>query len=144
MKKTTKELLNELNEARDNKGLEDFLVKNQSEMLDTTLQEYLEQCLKKYRLRKGDVIARGELSNYAYEIFRGEKETDRDRLIQICLGFPLEIEEVQKVLYLGKRQLLYARNERDAYVLFALKNGYDIHWLNDVLYNQELPLFEKF
>ena len=142
MRKSTEQLMNELKNTTD---IGDFLSKNQNEMMDLSLSEYLRQLLGKYNLEKSDVFRRAKMteSNYGYELFRDDsKKASRDKLIQICVGFPLTIEETQEVLRYGKVGTLYPRDERDAYILFALKNGYDVAQLNDLLFTNGLKVFE--
>ena len=142
MRKSTEQLMNELKNTTD---IGDFLSKNQNEMIDLSLSEYLRQLLEKYNLEKSDVFRRAKMteSNYGYELFRDDsKKASRDKLIQICVGFPLTIEETQEVLRYGKVRTLYPRDERDAYILFALKNGYDVAQLNDLLFTNGLKVFE--
>ena len=142
MRKSTEQLMNELKNTTD---IGDFLSKNQNEMMDLSLSEYLRQLLEKYNLEKSDVFRRAKMteSNYGYELFRKDsKKASRDKLIQICVGFPLTIEETQEVLRYGKVGTLYPRDERDAYILFALKNGYDVAQLNDLLFTNGLKVFE--
>ena len=134
-----------MNELKNASDIEDFVNKNQNEMLDSSLSEYLRQLLEKYGLEKSDVFRRAKMteSNYGYELFRDDsKKASRDKLIQICVGFPLTIEETQEVLRYGKVRTLYPRDERDAYVLFAIKNGYDMAQLNDLLFAHGLKVFE--
>ena len=142
MRKSTEQLMNEL---KNTTNIGDFLSKNQNEMIDLSLSEYLRQLLEKYNLEKSDVFRRAKMteSNYGYELFRDDsKKASRDKLIQICVGFPLTIEETQEVLRYGKVRTLYPRDERDAYILFALKNGYDVAQLNDLLFTNGLKVFE--
>ena len=142
MRKSTEQLMNELKNTTD---IGDFLSKNQTEMMDLSLSEYLRQLLEKYNLEKSDVFRRAKMteSNYGYELFRDDsKKASRDKLIQICVGFPLTIDETQEVLRYGKVGTLYPRDERDAYILFALKNSYDVAQLNDLLFTNGLKVFE--
>lgn len=142
MRKSTEQLMNELKHTSD---IEAFVTKNQEEMLDLSLSEHLRQLLEKYGLEKSDVFRRAKMteSNYGYELFRDDtKKASRDKLIQICVGFPLSIEETQEVLRYGKVRTLYPRDERDAYILFAIKNGYDMAQLNDLLFAHGLKVFE--
>lgn len=142
MRKTTEQLMHELENAS---NVEDFVIKNRGEMVDSSLSEYLRRLLEKYQLEKSDVFRRAKMteSNYGYELFRDDtKKASRDKLIQICIGFPLTIEETQEVLRYGKVRTLYPRDERDAYVLFALKKGYDMAQLNDLLFAHGQKIFE--
>jgi len=142
MRKTTDELINELKSA---KSIDVFVLKNQEEMSNMSLAECLQELLAKYQLDKSDVFRRAQMTdtNYGYELFRNDtKKPSRDKLIRICMGFPLTIEETQKVLRCGKVRPLYPRDKRDAYVMFALKNGQCIDCLNDILYDNGEQLFE--
>ena len=142
MRKSTEQLMNELQNTT---NIEDFVAENQNEMIVSSLSEYLRQLLNKYNLEKSDVFRRAKMteSNYGYELFRDDsKKASRDKLIQICVGFPLTIEEAQEVLRYGKVRTLYPRDERDAYILFALNNNYDMAQLNDLLFAKGLKVFE--
>lgn len=134
--------MRELSNASDIYG---FVIENQEEMVDLSLSECLRQLLEKYQVEKSEVFRRAKMAdnNYGYELFRSdEKKASRDKLIRICMGFPLTIEETQKVLRCGNVRPLYPRDERDAYVLFALKNGYDMDQLNDMLFEHGKKIFE--
>ncbi len=138
MKKSTHILMNELTCAAD---VRDFLADNTEEMLELRFAEYVESMMDKYQVTKSQLLKRAKLltGSYRYEILRGEKDKpDRDIVIKLCFGFPLDIDDAQRLLRLAGVPSLYPRNQRDAYILFALKNGYDIDQTNDLLYeNQE-------
>ncbi len=142
MQKTTEMLINELKNA---KKVDKFVTENMAEMQSLSLSAYLRELLAKYELEKSDVFRRAGMSdnNYGYELFRNDdKKASRDKLIRICIGFPLTVEESQKVLRCGKVRPLYPRDERDAYILFALNKGYTMDELNDLLYEHQLETFE--
>lgn len=63
-----------------------------------------------------------------------KKNVSRDKLIQICMGFPLNYEEAQRVLRLSGAGTLYPRVQRDVCIMFALSNGYDLYMLNELLF----------
>ena len=138
MKKSTQTLMNEINSAKD---AGTFLEENEEELLEVRFAEYVEGLMQKYKVTKGQLLKRAKLltGSYRYEILRGEKsKPDRDIVIKLCFGMPLQIEEAQRLLRLAGVPPLYPRNRRDAFILFALKNGYDIDKTNDLLYeNQE-------
>lgn len=142
MRKTTEQLMNELKNATD---IDEFVAQNQDEMVDMSLSEYLREMLMKYNVEKSAVFRRANMAenNYGYELFRDDtKKASRDKLIQICMGFPLTIEEAQTVLRYGEVRPLYPRNPRDAYVLFALKSGYDMFQLNELLFERGEKIIE--
>lgn len=138
MKKTTDELVNEIDGIKD---VGAFLTANTEEMLEIDFAEYVECMMEKYQVTKSQLLKRAKLltGSYRYELLRGEKRRpDRDIVIKLCFGFPLDIEDAQRLMRLAGVPPLYPRNQRDALILFALKNGYDIDQTNDLLdENQE-------
>ena len=136
IEKTTEELLNELETAE---NLDGFFEENQDELLKMGLSEYLNLLLKKYGLDKKAVFSRARMndSNYGYEIFKNDrKHPSRDKLIRLCIGFPLTVDETEKALVIAKLRPLYPRDMRDACILFALHRGYDVDQVNDLLFEK--------
>ncbi len=142
MQKTTEVLINELKSTG---NVDKFINENIEELNELSLSAYLRELLEKYDVDKSEVFRKAGMSDntYGYELFRNdEKKASRDKLIRICIGFPLSIEETQRVLRCGKVRPLYPRDERDAYILFALNKGFTLEELNDLLYEHKLELFE--
>lgn len=128
---TTAELNHEIKAATD---IEDFLTKNKNQMLTCSLSEHLNKLLSQKGINRADVV-RGSLLDraYVYQIFSGEKTPSRDKLIAIAFGLCLSDEEAQKMLKLSGNRELYARDERDAVILFALQRKKNILEVNDLL-----------
>lgn len=142
MRKKTEELVNELTASED---IREFLAENDDNLETMSLSEYLQELLDKYGTDKSQVFHRAKMTenNYGYELFRNDsKKPSRDKLIRLCFGFPLTIEEAEKVLRCGKVRPLYPRDQRDAYIMFALKNRYTIDKLNDLLFESGETVFE--
>lgn len=122
--KRKKDTITLQSELRHSESMERFIKENQSEFDTMSVSEYLNALLKKYNLEKSDVTKRGGFTgNYAYQIFNGNKNASRDKLIQIALGFPLTLEEAQELLRLGGYAELYVRDSRDAFLMFALEKN---------------------
>lgn len=118
--KTTDELRHEIKAAT---NIEDFLAKNKGQMLTYSLPEHLNLLLSQKGVSRADV----------YQIFSGEKIPSRDKLIAIAFGLRLSDEEAQKMLKLSGNRELYARDERDALILFALQHKKNIFEINELL-----------
>ncbi|NBJ95090.1 hypothetical protein [Parablautia muri] len=71
---------------------------------------------------------------YVYKIFSGEKIPSRDKLLALAFGLDLSDEEARKMLKLLGNKELYARDERDALILFALQRNKSIFEVNELLY----------
>lgn len=130
-------------ELRRSKSVEQFMQENEAELGTISVAEYLNQLLAVYNLDKCDIAKRGGFAgNYPYQIFNGKKSASRDKLIQIAVGFPLTVEETQQLLRLGGYRELYVRNNRDAYILFALEKKYEIQEVNELLYKNKQDILE--
>lgn len=134
--KTTSELIHEIKNSTD---IEDYLTKNKQHLLTRKLSEYLNMLLCEKGIRKADVARSSLLDRvYVYQIFSGKKTPSRDKLIAIAFGLHLSDEETQTMLKLSGNRELYARDERDAIILFALQRGMNIFETNELLFNHGL------
>lgn len=125
------------------KSPEQFVRDNQESLGLESVAQYLNSMLIKYNLEKCDIAKRGGFTgNYTYQIFNGNKSASRDKLIQIAVGFPLSVEETQRLLRLGGYSELYVKNSRDAFLMFAIGKRYDIQKINELLYENNYALLE--
>lgn len=131
-------------ELRKSDSLHKFEKENNSELCAKSVADYLNELLIKYDAHKPQIIKRGGLDErYAYQIFSGDRPNpSRDKLIRIAFGFPLTLEETQRLLYLGQLGELYVRRKKDAYLMFALEKGYDAMQANDLLYENGIELLD--
>ena len=139
MRQSTEELTNEI--ANSN-TLERWSEEKKDSIDEITLAEYLERMLEKYQLQKKEVIIQAQLdTTYGYQIFQGKKNPTRDVLLKLAFGFPLTVDETKHLLYYGNAGTLYPRVKRDAYIMYALHQRYNVKQVNDYLYeNNEKTL----
>ncbi len=136
--KSTDELIHEIKSATD---FEDYLEKNKENMLCSDLAGHLNMLLSEKGMKKSEVIRRSLLGRaYVYKIFSGEKIPSRDKLLALAFGLGLSTEETRKMLKLSGNRELYARDERDALILFALQREKTIFETNELLYEHKLAI----
>ncbi len=136
--KSTGELIHEIKNATD---VEDYLIENKQYLLTRDLSEYLNMLLCKRDIRKADVARNSLLDRvYVYQIFSGRKVPSRNKLIAISFGLHLSDEETNTMLKLSGNRELYARDERDAIILFALQREMNISDTNELLFNHGLEV----
>ncbi len=136
--KSTEELTHEIKAVT---NIEDYLTKNRKSMIVTSLSEHLNLLLTKKKIRKADVIRHSQLGRaYVYKIFAGEKIPTRDKLIALAFGLGLSDLETQKMLKLSGNRELYARDERDALILFALQRNKTVFEINELLTDHNLAI----
>lgn len=130
--KTTEELNHEIKVVTD---VEDFLKSNQENLIKSTLAAHLETLLTQKGISRADVVRDSQLGRtYVYQIFSGEKNPSRDKLIAIAFGLHLSDKEAQALLKISKNRELYARDERDAIILFALQRNMSVLEVNELLF----------
>lgn len=131
--KSTEELKHEIKAATD---IEDYLKTNKNNMITGSLSEHLNMLLSQKKVSKADVVRGCMLDRaYVYQIFSGDRTPSRDKLIALAFGLNLTDEETQKMLKLSCNRELYARDERDALILFALKQKWSVLKVNELLFD---------
>ena len=132
MKKATEELLNELKEA---KAIGEFTSTNAGEFEVLSLPEVLAQMLEKYKKVRIDVIKAARFDyTYGYQIFDGKKRPKREKLLQLAFGFPLSLEDTNRLLRAGGVNGLYVRCKRDVICMYCLHKGMSLEECNSYLY----------
>lgn len=132
MKKTTEELLNELKSA---KAIDEFTSANEKEFEKISLTEILVQMLEKYKKVRIDVIKAARFDyTYGYQIFDGKKRPKREKLLQMAFGFPLSLEDTNRLLRAGGVNGLYVRCKRDVICMYCLHKGMTLEECNSYLY----------
>lgn len=141
MEKTTEELLNELKQA---KVLGEFITGNEREFEYCSLSEILTQMLEQYKKSRIDVIKAARLDyTYGYQIFDGKKHPRREKLLQLAFGFPLSLEDTNRMLMAGGVSSLYIRNKRDVICMYCLHKGMTLEECNSYLYQLEEETLTK-
>lgn len=133
----TEDLNHQLKEAR---NIDEYLLSNRENMLSRSLPEQLTLFLTQKKLSRADVV-RGSLLDraYVYQIFSGERCPSRDKLLALAFGLRLTWDETQKMMKLSGNRELYARDERDAVILFALQHNKSAMETNELLYAHKMP-----
>lgn len=132
--KPTKELLDSL--ARSD-TIESYIQNQEDYLLDCTVSQYLNQLLEEKALSKSAVIKKAEINEiYAFQIFSGKRNPSRDKLISLCVGMELSLDETQQVLKVAGFAPLYAKSKRDSVIAYGILQKMGILAINELLYNQ--------
>lgn len=136
--KSTDDLIHEIKSATD---IEDYLIKNKENLLHSDLAGHLNMLLSEKGMKKADVVRRSLLDRtYVYKIFSGKKIPSRDKLLALAFGLGLSDEEANKMLRLSGNRELYARDGRDALILFALQRNMSVFEVNELLYEYKFGI----
>ncbi len=106
--------------------LDDFFDENIEKLIDSDrpFTDYIRERMRIKGISQKDMlIAAGIPDKYGRKLISGESHTtERDKIIRICLGAHLDLEETQKALKLYGMSPLYARIPRDAVLIAAIGN----------------------
>lgn len=132
--KDTNDLQNELMSAPD---LDRFLSENQDNFYDTTFADLLQTLFEKKKISKAVLAKKAGISNvYLYQIFSGERNPSRNRILCLCFGLTASLEETQELLKHSGYAQLYAKNKRDAIIIYGLSHDMDLDEVNDRLFSE--------
>lgn len=138
MQKTTDQLMNEIQNSHE---IEKFLENNNGEFTEKPLCDRLEHLLKEKKMQKSKVVARSGLNRiYGYQILSGKRVPSRDKLIALCFGMMLDIDETDDLLKYAGYNPLYARNKRDSIIIFAISNKKSIFTANEMLFDNDFEI----
>lgn len=99
------------------------------------LSAYLNGLLAIKGKRRIDVVHEARLSEpHGYQIFTGARSPGRDKALALCFALACTVREAQRLLWHSGNAHLYARNRRDAIILFALGHGYTLAEADETLW----------
>ncbi len=121
------------------KNMEQVLQTKKDEFLTPSLADTLKDLLDKKRLTRAAAIKNSLLNNiYGHQIFQGVRTPSRDKLLALGFGMKLEFNEMDDLLKTQGYARLYARNERDAIIIYGLLHHIGIMDINTMLYENNM------
>lgn len=131
MRKTTEELLNTLKHSV---SITSYLSQEQDNLKTLPLHTYLNDIFAEKEISPSQCIRNSGLDRtYCYQIFSGRKLPSRDKVLALCFGLSLDVEDTQLLLKSTGYTQLYPRNERDSIIIFALQRNASILEANELL-----------
>ncbi len=125
--KKTGELENILGRARNRKSLDEYLEKEKPESGEGGFTDYFLSLDEVRKYPKAELVRKSGIDRtYCYQILSGRKKPGRDKVLALCLAAGLSLEETQRGLKKAGEAPLYAKNRRDAILLFAVNNHLDV------------------
>ena len=132
--KDTSSLQNELMSAPD---LDRFLSENRDAFSNRSFSELLINLFQKKNISKAALAKKAGISTvYLYQIFSGERNPSRNRILCLCFGLPASFEEAQELLKHSGYAQLYAKNKRDAIIIYGLTHSMSLDEINDRLFSE--------
>ena len=128
----TEELLDELLESPSASA---FVDERRRELDSPTLSSYLSQLLEEKGLKRASVIrAAGLNETFGYQIFTGQRNPSRNKVLQIAFAMSLTLKETSRLLQAAGTNDLYCKRRRDAIITFCLDKNHTLYEANEELY----------
>ncbi len=116
--KPTKELINQIKNRKE--GDMEFL--EAQDFKCPQIQYYLSDLLREGGISSREFIREMNLErSYGYQILNGNRRPSRELLVRTALLLRLNLEETQRLLKIGKREVLYPRVRKDALAIYAIE-----------------------
>lgn len=105
-----------------------------SEKANPAFHEYLNKLMREREIYAPNLIVGACLSKtYAYQIINGERLPGRDIILRVGLVMELNLDEIQRLLTLAGKSVLYPRIRRDAAILYCIRKKMTLDETNTFL-----------
>lgn len=132
--KNTDDLRQELAQTAD---LDFFLEQNERSFQMEALPEILTRFLAQKNMSKSVLAKNAGMSEvYLHQVFSGRRNPSRNRILSLCFGLELTLEQAQKLLRCVGFAELYPHNRRDAILIYGLIHQLSIFSVNDRLFEK--------
>ena len=138
--KTTDDLSQALMEQP---SIDSYLRENRPFFAGQSIGELLGAYYERTDLSKAALARKAGMSEvYLHQVFAGRRNPSRDRLICLCVGLEVSLEEAQQLLKLASYAPLYPRLKRDAIISYGIVHRMALGEINDKLFTEnEKTLF---
>lgn len=128
--KSTEELIQQIKEQKINAL--SFL--EQREYSCPAVSIYLNDLLAEHRMETKDAIrSLGLERTYGYQLFNGTRKPTRTLLIRLAILLGLGLEETNRLLKIGRKEILYPRIREDAAAIFAIEKRLPLSQFDELM-----------
>lgn len=133
LKKQTDDMMTELTSDT---GLDKYIKDNEDYFIDGSIAQYLNDIIEQKGFAKSKVFTRAEISDiYGYQLLSGVRKPSRDKLIQLCIGMELPLNEVQAALKFAGFAILYPKSKRDSVMIAGITENKSVFEINQLLFD---------
>lgn len=121
-----------------------FIKHNRDNMEVVSFDVYLKYLCRERGVLPAHIIKKSGIERtFGHQIFSGVRKPSRDRVIQLAFAFEMNYDETQYLLKIARKSMLYPRIERDAVIIYCLKNALPIHDVQAALFELKHPLLDE-
>lgn len=132
--RTTDDLKQELMSDAD---IDAYIKENRHNFVNCDISRLLRMLYEDRQISKAELARRSGMSEvYLHQLFSGRRKPSRDKLLCLCVGMELTIEETQKLLRLAAFGELYPRIKREAIIYHGIAHHTPLNEINDKLFKE--------
>jgi len=132
--KSTDDLSQELMVESD---IDSYIKENQPYFVDRSITELLSELYDHQNISKAEQARRASMSEvYLHQLFSGRRKPSRDKLLCLCIGMELTIDETQRLLKEAAYAQLYPRIRREAIIYHGIVHHTPLDEINDKLFEE--------
>ena len=133
--KSTDDLKQELMSDSD---IDSYIKENESYFVDRSVTEMLTGFYERRNMTKSQLAQRSCMSEmYLHQIFSGRRKPSRDKILCLCIGMDLSIEDTQWLLKEAAFAQLYPRIRREAIIYHGIVHHTPLNEINDKLFEAD-------
>ena len=133
--KSTDDLKQELMSDSD---IDSYIKENESYFVDRSVTEMLTGFYERRNMTKSQLAQRSCMSEiYLHQIFSGRRKPSRDKILCLCIGMDLSIEDTQRLLMEASFAQLYPRIRREAIIYHGIVHHTPLNEINDKLFEAD-------
>lgn len=132
--KNTDDLSQELMAGSD---IDTYIKKNKSFFIDSSITEMLAELFERQTMSKAELARRAGMSEvYLHQLFSGRRKPSRDKLLCLCIGMQLTLDETQRLLKEAAYVQLYPRIKREAVICHGIIHHTLLEEINTKLFEE--------
>ena len=133
--KSTDDLKQELMSDSD---IDSYIKENESYFVDRSVTEMLTGFYERRNMTKSQLAQRSCMREiYLHQIFSGRRKPSRDKILCLCIGMDLSIEDTQRLLKEASFAQLYPRIRREAIIYHGIVHHTPLNEINDKLFEAD-------
>lgn len=113
---------------------EEFLVENIDRMKTNNIKMALQKIVYNSDITFDEISKKSRVNkSYIYQIINGRRRPSRDKIIQLCFGLGLNLDNSNELLKAANYPELYSKSIRDSIFIYGIINSYSIDDVNKKL-----------
>ena len=118
-------------------SIDSYIHDNEGYFFERSITEALEELYERKSVSKALLARQSGMSEvYLHQVFSGRRNPSRDRLLCLCIGMKLTLDETQRLLKEAAYVQLYPRIKREAIIYHGIIHHTPLNEINDNLFRE--------